>query len=107
MAVSGGSDDAELHGGTRRHRPWGERVEAHQLPSGMAVVGVLGCRRVSVCLLRRGGNLFWLLPGTQSGTARSYPGSQVRIRRRYPVVAINVMLQFSSARHNGRLVDGR
>jgi hypothetical protein len=29
------------------------------------------------------------------------------MRRRYPVVAIYAILQYSSARHRGRLVDGR
>ena len=72
-------------GGYRRHRPRGGRVEADQFAGGMAVVCLLGCRGVSVCLLRRRRDLFWLLPGAQGGTARTHPGSQVRIARRYPV----------------------
>ena len=47
------------------------------VPGGVAAVGVLGARGLSVCLLRGSRDIFRFLSCPQSGAARSHPGAEV------------------------------
>ncbi len=55
-----------LSGRHRGDRPWGERVETHQFSGGLAVVDIMGCGGVGLCVLRCGGVFFGFYPARKA-----------------------------------------